>query len=162
MIEQEQRAIEILDTFELRRKTKNYNKLDLNDVYASQIALNLISKLQEENKELREGKDTAENELKSQLEINEQLQADIDRLEKKNKRYEKYLKNKDKEHEKVLEFIETEKEKLQADIEIKDKVIDLMAEYMQIFNDDTGAFDKDFDNGTAKEIKQYFCKKVEE
>ena len=78
MTEEEQKAIEILDTFELRRKTKNYNKLDLNDVYASQIALNLISKLQEENKELREGKDTAENELKSQLEINEQLHADIE------------------------------------------------------------------------------------
>lgn len=78
MTEQEQKAIEILDTFELRRISRNYNKLDLNDVYASQIALNLISKLQEENKELREGKDTAENELKSQLEENKKLQSDIE------------------------------------------------------------------------------------
>lgn len=60
--------------------------VNINDL---KIILNLILKLQEENKELREGKDTAENELKSQLEENK---------------------------------------KLQADIEIKDKVIDLMAE----------------------------------
>lgn len=60
----------------------------------------------------------------------DKLEADIDSLEKKNKRYEKYLKNKDEEHNKVLEFIETEKEKQQSDIEIKDKVIDLIAEQL--------------------------------
>lgn len=42
------------------------------------MLLRIISKLQEENKELREGKDTAENELKSQLEENKKLQADIE------------------------------------------------------------------------------------
>lgn len=61
----------------------------------------------------------------------DKLEADIDSLEKKNKRYEKYLKNKDEEHEKVLEFIETEKEKLQADIEIKDKVIEEIKSKLQ-------------------------------
>ena len=71
------------------------------------------------------------NDLKIILNLISKLQADIDRLEKKNKRYEKYLKNKDEEHEKVLEFIENEKEKQQSDIEIKDKVIEKIKSELQ-------------------------------
>lgn len=131
MTEEEQKAIEILDTFELRRISRNYNKLDLNDVYASQIALNLISKLQEENKELREGKDTAENELKSQLEENK---------------------------------------KLQADIEIKDKVIDELINFLLNYDIDEDYCKKierqecnKYKEGYCdKCIKQHFYKKVEE
>ena len=86
----------------------------------------------------------------------DKLEADIDSLEKKNKRYEKYLKNKDEEHNKVLEFIETEKEKLQSDIEIKDKVIKLITE-------DIAGLTKDSEIPTCKEaIIDFYYKKVEE
>lgn len=49
----------------------------------------------------------------------DELQKENENLNKKNKRYEKYLKNKDIEHEKVLEYIETEKER---DFVSKDKI----------------------------------------
>lgn len=51
MSEEEKKAIKILGTFEFRQKTKNYNKIDLEDVGATNIVLNLITKLQKENEE---------------------------------------------------------------------------------------------------------------
>ena len=54
-----------------------------------------------------------------QVQAIEKLQKENDNLNKKNKRYEKYLKNKDIEQEKVLEYIETEKER---DYISKDKI----------------------------------------
>lgn len=53
MNEEEKKAIEILDTFELRRKTKNYKEISLEDSQSVKILLNLIEKLQKENEELR-------------------------------------------------------------------------------------------------------------
>lgn len=52
MNEEEKKAIEILDTFELRRKTKNYKEISLEDSQSVEIVLNLIEKLQKENEEL--------------------------------------------------------------------------------------------------------------
>ena len=49
MSEEEKKAIEILDTFELRRKTKNYKEISLEDSQSIKIVLNLIEKLQKEN-----------------------------------------------------------------------------------------------------------------
>ena len=46
MSEEEIKAIEILDTFELRRKTKNYKEISLEDTQSVKIVLNLIDKLQ--------------------------------------------------------------------------------------------------------------------
>ena len=54
MNEEEKKAIEILDTFELRRKTKNYKEISLEDTQSVKIVLNLIEKLQKENEELEE------------------------------------------------------------------------------------------------------------
>ena len=53
MNEKEKKAIEILDTFELRRKTKNYKEISLEDSQSVKILLNLIEKLQKENEELK-------------------------------------------------------------------------------------------------------------
>ncbi len=53
MNEKEKKAIEILDTFELRRKTKNYKEISLEDSQSVKILLNLIERLQKENEELR-------------------------------------------------------------------------------------------------------------
>lgn len=112
MTEQEQKAIEILDTFELRRISRKYNKLDLNDVYASQIVLNLISNLQKEVEQLENKLDNSLNEQKEREKYTHSLEEKLDKLQKENK-------------------------KLQADIEIKDKVIDLMAEDIrQVIGDD--------------------------
>lgn len=52
--EEEKKAIKILGTFEFRQKTMNYNKIDLEDVESTKIVLNLITKLQKENKEKAE------------------------------------------------------------------------------------------------------------
>lgn len=54
MNEEEKKAVEILNTFELRRKTKNYKEISLEDSQSVETLLNLIEKLQKENKELRE------------------------------------------------------------------------------------------------------------
>lgn len=53
MNEEEKKAIEILETFELRRKTKNYREISLEDSQSAKIVLNLIEKLQKENEELK-------------------------------------------------------------------------------------------------------------
>ena len=53
MNEEEKKAIEILDTFELRRKTRNYKEISLEDTQSVKIVLNLIEKLQKENDELK-------------------------------------------------------------------------------------------------------------
>ena len=50
MSEEEIKAIEILDTFELRRKTKNYKEISLEDTQSVKIVLNLIDKLQRQIK----------------------------------------------------------------------------------------------------------------
>lgn len=52
MNEEEKKAVEILNTFELRRKTKNYKEISLEDSQSVEIVLNLIEKLQKENEEL--------------------------------------------------------------------------------------------------------------
>ena len=48
MNEEEKKAIEILDTFELRRKTINYKNISLEDVQSVKIVLKLIEKQQKE------------------------------------------------------------------------------------------------------------------
>lgn len=50
--QKEKKAIEILDTFELRRKTKNYKEISLEDTQSVKIVLNLIEKLINENNRL--------------------------------------------------------------------------------------------------------------
>lgn len=49
--EEEKKAIEILDTFTLRMKTKNYNKIDYGDIKAIKTVLNIIKKQQEQLQE---------------------------------------------------------------------------------------------------------------
>lgn len=51
--EKERKATEILNTFELRRKTKNYKEISLEDSQSVEILLNLIEKLQKENEKLK-------------------------------------------------------------------------------------------------------------
>ena len=53
MNEEEKEAVEILNTFELRRKTKNYKEISLEDSQSVETILNLIEKLQKENEELK-------------------------------------------------------------------------------------------------------------
>lgn len=52
MNEEEKEAVEILNTFELRRKTKNYKEISLEDSQSVETILNLIEKLQKENEKL--------------------------------------------------------------------------------------------------------------
>ena len=51
MNEEEKKAVEILNTFEFRRKTRNYKIISLEDSKSVEIVLNLLDKLQEENEE---------------------------------------------------------------------------------------------------------------
>ena len=50
MNEEEKQAIEILNTFEFRRKTKNYRKISLEDSRSVKLVLNLLEKLQKKMK----------------------------------------------------------------------------------------------------------------
>ena len=52
MNEKEKKAVEILNTFEFRRKTRNYKKISLEDSKSVKIVLNLLEKLQKENGKL--------------------------------------------------------------------------------------------------------------
>ena len=85
MTEEEQKAIKTIKSLKEVRCYSSYafddgtEILDEEEKKDIDVILNLISKLQEENKELREGKDTAENELKSQLKENKKLQSDIEK-----------------------------------------------------------------------------------
>jgi len=51
--EEEKQAIEILNTFIFREKTKNYNKLSLEDTESVKIVLNLIEKQQNEIEKMK-------------------------------------------------------------------------------------------------------------
>lgn len=51
MNEEEKKAIEILNTFEFRGKTRNYKEISSEDSKSVKIVLNLIEKLQKENEE---------------------------------------------------------------------------------------------------------------
>lgn len=53
MSEEEKKAVEILNTFELRRKTKNYKEISLEDSQSVEIVLNLIEKQQKKIDELK-------------------------------------------------------------------------------------------------------------
>ena len=52
MNEEEKKAVEILNTFEFRSKTRNYKEISLEDSKSVKIVLNLIEKLQKEKEEL--------------------------------------------------------------------------------------------------------------
>lgn len=53
MTEEERKAVEILNTFEFRGKTRNYKEISSEDSKSVKIVLNLIEKLQKENEEIR-------------------------------------------------------------------------------------------------------------
>mgnify|MGYP007124392202 CR=1 FL=1 len=48
MNEEEKKAVEILNTFEFRRKTRNYKIISLEDSKSVKIVLNLLEKLKNE------------------------------------------------------------------------------------------------------------------
>ena len=54
MTKEEKKAIEILNTFEFRSKTRNYKEISLEDSKSVKIVLNLIEKLQKENEYYKE------------------------------------------------------------------------------------------------------------
>lgn len=56
MSEAEKKALEILDTFELRQKTINYKNISLEDVQSVKTVLNLIEKQQKEIEKLKKSK----------------------------------------------------------------------------------------------------------
>lgn len=53
MNEEEKKAVKILNTFEFRGKTRNYKEISSEDSQSVEIVLNLIEKLQKENKKLK-------------------------------------------------------------------------------------------------------------
>lgn len=87
MTEEERKAVEILNTFEFRGKTRNYKEISLEDSKSVKIVLNLLEKLQKENEELkiknnaikRESEAYAENMIRLDNELN---------LEKEKSKYE--------------------------------------------------------------------------
>ena len=80
--EEEKKAIKILGTFEFRQKTKNYNKIDLEDVGATNIVLNLITKLQKENEILKRAFDKQTADMSNNLLELRQKDKQIDLMAK--------------------------------------------------------------------------------
>ena len=122
MNEEERKAVEILNTFELRRKTKNYKEISLEDSQSVEIALNLIEKLQKKNEKLKdklldtlEGQKVIEEETPQYIKENyiptqkvkdkiEEIQKEYNKLDKQvneyindvNKELSKYYENKER------------------------------------------------------------------
>lgn len=63
MNEEEKEAIEILNTFEFRRKTRNYKEISSEDSKCVKIVLNLLKKLQKGINRLKEKNKKLENEI---------------------------------------------------------------------------------------------------
>lgn len=105
MNEEEKKAIEILDTFELRRKTKNYKEILLEDSQSVKILLNLIEKLQKENEEYSKQLDLdyVDKNYISKKKIEDTIEELKGKLEDISKRREK---SKTKEEETVLWCLE--------------------------------------------------------
>ena len=97
--EKEKKAITILDEFELRRKTVNYNRITVEDSQCAKTVLNLLEKQQKEIERLKEhlqyydGKLFTSNQLK--------------RIEKEQNKF--YI-HKDKIREKIKEIEDSLKE----------------------------------------------------
>lgn len=105
MNEEEKKAIEILDTFELRRKTKNYKEISLEDSQSVKILLNLIEKLQKENEEYSKQLDLdyVDKNYISKKKIEDTIEELKGKLEDISKRREK---SKTKEEKTVLWCLE--------------------------------------------------------
>lgn len=78
MNEEERKAVEILNTFELRRKTKNYKEISLEDSQSVEILLNLIGKLLKENKYMHNELDKQQTIINKYAKENELLRKDIE------------------------------------------------------------------------------------
>ena len=89
MNEEERKAVEILNTFELRRKTKNYKEISLEDSQSVEIVLNLIEKLQKENEELKADNYELNNRITDLLE-NISIQKIKDKIEEYKKLSDKF------------------------------------------------------------------------
>ena len=88
MNEEERKAVEILNTFEFRRKTRNYKEISLEDTQSVKIVLNLIEKLQKENEDLKADNYELNNRITDLLE-NIPIQRVKDKIEEilNNKEY---------------------------------------------------------------------------
>lgn len=82
MSEEEQEAIEVLESFEYREKTKQYNKLDLGDVRTSKTILNLIDRLQKELRQEKEKNEEYEEVWNCQNQTIDTLNYTIRKLQK--------------------------------------------------------------------------------
>ena len=105
MIEQEKKAVEILNTFELRSKTKNYKKISSEDSKSVKIVLNLLEKLKKENEEYSKQLDLdyVDKNYISKQEIKDKIEELKGKLEDISRRREK---SKTKEEETVLWCLE--------------------------------------------------------
>lgn len=105
MNEEEKQAIEILNTFEFRRKTKNYRKILLEDSRSVKLVLNLLEKLQKENEEYSKQLDLdyVDKNYISKKKIEDTIEELKGKLEDISKRREK---SKTKEEETVLWCLE--------------------------------------------------------
>ena len=105
MTEEEKQAIEILNTFEFRRKTKNYRKISLEDSRSVKLVLNLLEKLQKENEEYSKQLDLdyVDKNYISKKKIEDTIEELKGKLDDISKRREK---SKTKEEETVLWCLE--------------------------------------------------------
>lgn len=105
MNEEEKKAVEILNTFEFRRKTRNYKIISLEDSKSVKIVLNLLDKLQEENEEYSKQLDLdyVDKNYISKKKIEDTIEELKGKLEDISRRREK---SKTKEEETVLWCLE--------------------------------------------------------
>ena len=105
MNDEEKKAVEILNTFEFRRKTRNYKIISLEDSKSVKIVLNLLDKLQEENEEYSKQLDLdyVDKNYISKKKIEDTIEELKGKLEDISRRREK---SKTKEEETVLWCLE--------------------------------------------------------
>jgi hypothetical protein len=87
MNEEEKKAIEILNTFEFRGKTRNYKEISSEDSKSIKIVLNLLGKLQKWNEELKIKNNAIKRESEAYAEDMIRLDNELN-LEKEKSKYE--------------------------------------------------------------------------
>ncbi len=115
MNEEERKAVEILNTFELRRKTKNYKEISLEDSQSVEILLNLLGKLLKENKYMHNELDKQQTIINKYAKENELLRKDIEGWKKYCEEIEEEqteMSNKNCELEFEVEKLQKENEEL--------------------------------------------------
>lgn len=162
MNEEEKKAIEILNTLELRRKTKNYKEISLEDSQSVEIVLNLVEKLQKENIEQKAEIERRKHDNKTLKEFvsavfNEELNNKYILTDKQNNAVIENAQN--DINQKWIQKVEDKIEELQKEYNKLDKQVD---EYIKSVEKDVSTYYENKERISIMQTLSYFIDTLQE